>query len=197
MRLIFLFVFVLVALWFLTPGATPTLSDQAKAMIAALKTFRSLQGLVQSEPCTGTGSFSESRYPLRNSCRFATADTNVAMSWSKKTGGILSVRLSKSVPKESRDDVRMLPVASSELPGLYRTLCPDLPLEHAAFSTSPLEKLSQAQWSRWDGNRRIEAKADEKLAFRDVMIADFPMCRLRLVETNEGPTFRSTLSLGY
>jgi hypothetical protein len=195
MRFIFLFALILVALWFLTPRAAPLLSDQAKVMIAGLKTIRSLQGLVQSEPCKGTGPI-VALYPPRNSCRFTSADINVAMSWAKATGRILSVRLSKSVATVSPDDVRILPVSPLDLPDLYRILCPDLAPENmAGLSTSPLEKLSQAQWSRWGGDRMMEAKADEKLASRNVMIANFPACRLRLIETNEGPTFISTLSL--
>jgi hypothetical protein len=192
MRIVFLFVLVLVALWLLTPRATPLLSDQSKAMIAGLKTIPSLQGLVQSEPCTGPSPLGG--YPPRNFCRFAAADINVAIAWSKKTGRVLSVKLSKSLPTPSRDDVRILPVPPSDLPHLYRILCPDLAPENIAeLSTSPVEKLSQAQWSRSGGDRMTESRAEEKLASRNVMIANFPTCRLRLVETNEGPT--STLSV--
>jgi hypothetical protein len=187
MRIVFFFVLILVALWLSTPRATPLLSDQSKAMIAGLKTIPSLQGLGQPEPCTGPSPFIGG-YPPRNFCRFATADINVAMSWSKKTGKVLSVKLSKSLPTPSPDDVPILPVPPSDLPDLYRILCPDLASENMAeLSNSPVEKLSQAQWSGSDG----------KLASRNMMIANFPACRLRLVETNEGPTYLSTLSVEY
>jgi hypothetical protein len=185
---------MLVALWLLTPRATPLLSDQAQALITGLKTIPHLQGLVQSEPCTGPSPLGG--YPPKNFCRFASADINVTMSWSKKTEKVLSVKLSKSSRTLSPDDVRTLPVPPSDLPDLYRILCPDLAPENiAGLSTSPMEKLSQAQWSRSGGDRMIESRADEKLASRNVMIANFPACRLRLIETHEGPTFISTLSL--
>lgn len=156
-------------------------SDEVRKLMSRFASTSMFQGLAPTESCRSR--FQLLGHPSRDSCSFEFGKTTVRVSWSRKSGRVVSVSFRKSVADNEQASHQSAPLAWLDFPEVHRLLCPNA--DAAAVVAGMPQRLAQANWTRWDGTKSVPAESTEQNATRLVLIADAYRCRARLEEKRD------------
>jgi hypothetical protein len=162
-------------------------SAQAQAIIAGLKSVRTLEKLDRPVSCRQQGMF-EKGFPIRDSCTYESDGIKVSVSWVRSSGRLSGVGVWTEHAKDAD------PTNWTDLASVVSILCWGTGRDRAeAAAHAVWEGLSAAAWTKWDGGQRIAVDSRVPGAQKYFAATALTGCELSAAQVVQGEIVRSIL----